>query len=136
MNFIGMTAAMRKTHKLSIPFLHLKIVRLTSLWGWGWGSYLWNDLQGGVYVVGLTPEEVAAGIEKRGLSKALKVFEGASSSSESRGMWWKQTLNITDAPTHFILAKDMDFYFRPFGDKTVVLAFSRAGGLMKLSMGF
>jgi hypothetical protein len=75
----------------------------------GWGNYLWNDLQGRVYIVGLTPAEVAARVEKRGLSKALKVFEGASLSSESYGMWRKQTLSITDAPTHFILGKDLDF---------------------------
>ncbi len=94
----------------------------------GWGNYLWNDLQGRVYVVDLTPEEVAGRIEKRGLSKALKVFEGASLSSESYGMWRKRTLNITDAPTHFILAKNLDFYSRSFGDKTVVFVFLHAGG--------
>ena len=94
----------------------------------GWGNYLWNDLQGRVYVVDLTPEEIAARIEKRGLGTALNVFEGASLSSENYGMWRKQTLNITDAPTHFILMKDLDFYYRSFGDKTVVFVFLHAGG--------
>lgn len=94
----------------------------------GWGNYLWNDLQGRVYVVDLTPEETAARIEKRGLSKALDVFEGALLSSENYGVWRKQTLDITDAPTHFILMKNLDFYYRPFGDKTVVFVFLHAGG--------
>jgi len=94
----------------------------------GWGNYLWNDLQGRVYVVDLSPEGIAARIEKRGLSKALDVFEDASLSSGNYGLWQKQTLNITDAPTHFVLMKDLEFYYRPFGNKTVVFVFLHAGG--------
>lgn len=94
----------------------------------GWGNYLWNDLQGRVYVVGLTPEALATRIETRGLGKALSVFEGASLTSESRGAWQKLTLRITDAPTHFILMKNLDFYYRSFGNKTVVFVFLHAGG--------
>ncbi len=75
----------------------------------GVGNYLWNDLQGRVYIVDLTPEEIAERIEKHGLRTALRVFEDASLRSESYGLWQKQTLNITDAPTHFILVKDLDF---------------------------
>ena len=94
----------------------------------GWGNYLWNDLQGRAYVVNLTPEEIAARIETRGLDKALSVFEGASLASENHGAWQKLTLNIMDAPTHFILMKDLDFYYRSFGNKTVVFVFLHAGG--------
>lgn len=94
----------------------------------GWGNYLWNDLQGRVYVVELTPEEVAAKVEKHGLSKALDVFEGASLSSGNYGVWQKQTLDITDAPTHFILSKNLDFYYRSFDNRTVVFVFLHAGG--------
>jgi len=94
----------------------------------GWGNDLWNDLQGRIYVVDLTPEEIAARIEKRGLNKALNVYEGASLTSENYGVWQKQTLKITDAPTHFILMKKLDFYYRSFGSKTVVFVFLHAGG--------
>jgi hypothetical protein len=94
----------------------------------GWGNYLWNDLQGRVYVVDSTPEEIAATIESRGLRKASKVFEGASLTSENRGAWQKLTLRIMDAPSHFILMKDLDFYFRSCGSKTVVFVFLHAGG--------
>jgi hypothetical protein len=94
----------------------------------GWGNYLWNDLQGRVYVVDLKPEEIAARIEKRGLNKASSLFEEATLTAEDRGAWRKLTLNITDAPTHFILMKDLDFYYRSFGNKTVVFVFLHAGG--------
>lgn len=94
----------------------------------GWGNYLWNDLQARVYVVDLTPEEIAVRIEERGLEQALNVFEGASLTKEERGGWQKLTINITDAPTHFILMKDLDFYYRSFGNKTVVFVFLHAGG--------
>jgi len=92
----------------------------------GWGNYLWNDLQGRVYIVDLTPEEIATRIEKQGLSKAVSVFERASLKSESYGVWQKQTLDILDAPTHFMLYKDLDFYYRPFDNKTVVFVFLHA----------
>jgi hypothetical protein len=94
----------------------------------GWGNYLWNDLQGRVYVVDLKPEEIAARIEARGLNKASSLFEEVSLTSENRGAWRKLTLNITDAPTHFILMKNLDFYYRSFGHKTVVFVFLHAGG--------
>lgn len=94
----------------------------------GWGNYLWNDLQGRVYIVDLTPEEVAARVETRGLDKALSVFEGVSLISETHSAWRKLTLDIMDAPTHFILMKRLDFYYRSFGNKTVVFVFLHAGG--------
>ncbi|HEU4508950.1 MAG TPA: hypothetical protein VFR78_11965 [Pyrinomonadaceae bacterium] len=97
----------------------------------GWGNYLWNDLQGRTYIIDLTPEEIAARIETRGLSKALSVFEEASVTSDNQGAWHKLTLDITDAPTHFILMKRLDFYYRSFGDKTVVFVFLHAGGFDK-----
>jgi hypothetical protein len=92
-----------------------------------WGNYLWNDLQGRVYVVHLTPEEIEARIKTRGLGKALSVFEAASVISENHGAWQKLTLDILDAPTHFALMKNLDFYYRPFDNKTVVFVFLHAG---------
>jgi hypothetical protein len=67
----------------------------------GWGNYLWNDLQGRVYVADLTPEEIAARIETQGLKQALSVFEEASPASGNRGAWRKLTLNITDAASPY-----------------------------------
>ena len=92
----------------------------------GWGNYLWNDLQGRVYVIDLTPKEITTRIETQGLNKALSVFERASLKSENYGAWQKQTLDILDAPTHFMLNKDLDFYYRSFGNKTVVVVFLHA----------
>lgn len=93
-----------------------------------WGNYFWNDLQSRVYVVDLTPEEIAARIETHGLNEALCLFEGAWLASESHGVWRKSTLRILDAPTHFSLTKALDFYYRPIRNKTVVFVFLHAGG--------
>ena len=91
----------------------------------GWGNGLWNDLQGRVYVTDLTPEEIAARVEKQGLDKASKVFERASVKSGNHENWEKRTLDILDAPSwsDFIHGKNLDFYYRSFGNKTVVVVF-------------
>ncbi len=91
----------------------------------GWGNGLWNDLQGRVYVTNLTSEEVAARVDKQGLNKASEVFERTSVKSNNRGKWKMQTLDILDAPSwsDFMLGEDLDFYYRPFGNKTVVIVF-------------
>ena len=93
-----------------------------------WGNYFWNDLQGRVYVVELTPAQLAEAIETNGLAEASSVFEGASLSFGSFGAWRKLSIEIMDAPTHFILMKRLDFYHQSFGDKTVVFVFLHAGG--------
>ena len=93
-----------------------------------WGNYLWNDLQSRVYIVDLTPEEIAARIQTRGVNKAFSVFEGASLMLGNHGAWHKLSLRIVDAPDHFMLVKSLDFYYRPFGSKTVVFVFIHAGG--------
>lgn len=93
----------------------------------GWGNYLWNDVQGRVYIVDFTPEEFAARVEKRGLTEGLSVFEDVSFTSEKHGAWQKLRLHILDAPTHFMLMKNLDFYSRSFDHKTVVFVFLHAG---------
>lgn len=93
-----------------------------------WGNYFWNDLQGRVYIVDLTPEEVSTSITTRGLNEASSVFEWASFTAGSRGPWQRVTLQVLDAPTHFALMKGQDFYYRRFGNKTVVFVFLNAGG--------
>lgn len=89
----------------------------------GWGNGFWNDLQARVFVTDLNPEEIAVRVEKQGLDKASEVFERASVKSGNHGEWEKRTLDIIDAPTHFILGKNLDFYYRSFGNKTVVVVF-------------
>lgn len=95
-----------------------------------WGNDLWNDLQGRVYITDLTPSQVAARIEKEGLTGASKVFESASVNAGKDGDWHRRTLDILDAPpnTDFSLGKCLDFYYRAFGNKTVVFVFLHAGG--------
>lgn len=90
-----------------------------------WGNHFWNDLQGRVYITDLMPEEVAARVEKQGRDTASKVFERASVISGNHGKWEKRTLDILDAPSwsDLVLGKDLDFYYRPFGNKTVVFVF-------------
>ena len=92
-----------------------------------WGNYLWNDFQGRVYFVDLTPAQLAEAIETRGLAEASSVFEGATLSWGSFGAWRNLSMEIMDAPTHFILFKRLDFYYRRSGDKTVVFVFLHAG---------
>lgn len=91
----------------------------------GWGNGLWNDLQGRVYVTNLTLEEIKTKIEKQGLGKATEVFERASLKSDSYGKWQKLTLNVLDAPSwsDFMLGEDLDFYYRSFDGKTVIIVF-------------
>ncbi len=91
----------------------------------GWGNYLWNDLQDRVYITDLTPGEVTARVEKQGRDEASKLFEGADVISGNHGKWEKRTLDILDAPSwsDFMLGKNLDFYYRRFGNKTVVFVF-------------
>jgi hypothetical protein len=93
-----------------------------------WGNDFWNDLQSRVYVVELSAEEIDAKVGQRGLATAKTVFESASLSSGEFGMWQRRTLEVVDAPTHFILSKNIDFYYRRFANKTVVFVFIQAGG--------
>ncbi len=93
-----------------------------------WGNHFWNDLQGRVYVVHFTQAELAEALKTNGLAEASSVFERAALSESNFRGWRKLTLDIMDAPTHFILMKNLDFYHRRFGDKTVVFVFLHAGG--------
>ncbi len=88
-----------------------------------WDNGLWNDLQGRIYVTDLTPEEIAYRIENNGLSTAQSVFEEAKLTSGNHESWTKSRFEITDAPTHFILMKRLEFYYRRFDNKTVVFAY-------------
>ncbi len=92
----------------------------------GWGNFLWNDLQGRVYVTDLTPDLIAANIEKEGLNKATRLFTRASLlKPQDKGKWKALTMDIFDAPSwsDFMLGERLDFYVRAFDDKTVVFVF-------------
>lgn len=91
-----------------------------------WGNHFWNDLQGRVYFVELSAEEIDQKVAQQGLRTAKGVFESASLSSENFGVWQRRTLDVVDAPTHFILSKKIDFYYHRFNNKTVVFVFVHA----------
>lgn len=92
----------------------------------GWDNHLWNDLQGRVYMTDLTVSEISERIEKQGLNKAKNVFEKASVESKKYGDWYYKSLDVLDAPTHFILSKEICFYYRSNKNKTVVFSFIHA----------
>jgi len=91
-----------------------------------WGNHFWNDLQARVYFVDLSAEEIDEKVAGRGLSSARDVFESASLSVEDLGRWQRRTLNVIDAPTHFILSKKIDFYYHRFNNKSAVFVFVHA----------
>lgn len=92
----------------------------------GWNNSNWNDIQGRVYITDLTLDEISQKIEKNGLNKALSVFEKVELKSEQYGEWKHKSLEVLDAPTHFMLYKEICFYYRTFGNKTVVFTFLHA----------
>ena len=91
----------------------------------GWGNYLWNDLQGRVYFINMTPEELKTAIERNGLPKAQSNFERVTILDANHNSWSLRTLDILDAPSwsDFIYTKRLDFYYQQFSDKTVVVVF-------------
>lgn len=88
-----------------------------------WDNWLWNDLQGRIYITDLTPKEIEEKVEIQGLNTAKDVFEEAKLFSDNYEAWRIKSLKITDAPTHFILMKRLNFYYRRFDNKTVVFVF-------------
>jgi hypothetical protein len=91
-----------------------------------WGNYLWNDLQARMYVVESSPEEIADRVTRQGLDKATNTFTEASLLLGGYGKWERRTLRVTQASSDFILSSDMDFYYRTFGNRTVVFVFIHA----------
>ena len=90
-----------------------------------WGIGNTDHLQGRVYVTNLTMDEVNKKIEKDGLDKAKSVFERASlKESASYNNWQFKSFDILDAPTHAFSIKEICFYYRSFGNKTVVFTFT------------
>ncbi len=94
----------------------------------GWGNGLTSDLQARVFVVNLNSQQVTEKIKNQGLNKALSVFEKASLTSGNYGTWEKQTMGVLKMGSHTLLFKDIDFYYRSFGNKTVVFVFIHQSG--------
>jgi hypothetical protein len=99
----------------------------------GWGNYLWNDLQGRVYITDLTAEEVVKNIETGGKNIANSNFEKVVIQSAKHGSWNGKTYELLDAPSwsDFMFNKDLDFYFQRFDNKTVVIVFLHADRFQK-----
>lgn len=94
----------------------------------GWNNGLWNDLQGRVYITELSAQSFAVRAREHGLDVAKKLFESAELVSVPFRGWQQHSLNIVDAPTHFILHKEINFYYKRFRDKGVVFVFVTAWG--------
>lgn len=90
----------------------------------GWHNGFADDIQGRVYITDFTLAEVSKRIEKNGLWKSSSVFEDASvTNEESFGDWEHKKLKVLDAPTHTLWFKEICFYYRSFGNQTVVFTF-------------
>ncbi len=93
-----------------------------------WGNGNTNDLQARVFVVDSNSQEITEKIKNQGLSKARSVFKSAELASENYGTWEKQKLSVLKTGSHTLLTKDIDFYYRSFGNKTVIFVFVHQWG--------
>jgi hypothetical protein len=93
-----------------------------------WGNGNTNDLQARIFVVDSNSQEITEKIKNQGLSKAQNVFKSAELASENYGTWEKQKLSVLKTGSHTLLFKDIDFYYRSFGSKTVVFVFVHQSG--------
>lgn len=93
-----------------------------------WGNGNTNDLQVRVFIVDSGSQEITEKIKNQGLSKAQSVFDEAKLASENYGTWEKQKMNVFEAEGHTLLFKDITFYYRSFGNKTVVFVFVHQWG--------
>jgi hypothetical protein len=93
-----------------------------------WGNGFTGDLQVRVFVVDINSEEITERIKKQGLNKAHNLFDDAKIVSEKYKFWEKQNLNVLEIGQHTFGNADIDFYYRPFGNKTVVFVFVHGWG--------
>jgi hypothetical protein len=93
-----------------------------------WNNGNWNDLQSRFYIVEMTQDDFAEKVGKSGLNKARNVFEKADLVVEFHNDWQKFSIKVLDAPTHFLLFKNIDLYYRNYRGKSAVFAFVHAGG--------
>jgi hypothetical protein len=93
-----------------------------------WGNGLANDLQVRVFVIDSNFQEITEKIKNQGLSKAQVVFNRAKLVSESYRIWEKQKMSVFKIEGHTLLYKDIDFYYRSSGNKTIVFVFMHGEG--------
>lgn len=93
-----------------------------------WGNGNTNDLQARVFVVDSNSQEITERIKNQGLNKARSVFDDAKLIAENYGTWEKQNLNVFEMGSHTLSFTDIDFYYRSFGNKTVVFVFVHGWG--------
>jgi hypothetical protein len=93
-----------------------------------WGNGTTNDLQVRVFIVESSSQEIAEKINKQGLSKAQSVYDKAKLISENYKTWEKQKISVFEAEGHTLLFKDITFYHRSLGNKTVVFVFVHQWG--------
>lgn len=93
-----------------------------------WGNANTNDLQTRVFVVDSPSQEITEKIKNQGLSKAQSVFDEAKLVSKNYRTWEKQKMSVFEAEGHTLLYKDISFYYRSFGNKTVVFVFVHQWG--------
>lgn len=93
-----------------------------------WGNGNTNDLQTRVFVVNLSSQKVAEKIKNQGLNKARSIFDEVKLVSENYETWEKQNLNVFEMGSHTFSYTDIDFYYRSFGNKTVVFVFVHGWG--------
>jgi hypothetical protein len=93
-----------------------------------WGNGNTGDLQARVFVVDSNSQEITEKIKNQGLRKAQNVFKTAKLASENYETWEKQKLSVLKTGSHTLLFKDIDFYNRSFGNKTVVFVFVHQSG--------
>lgn len=92
-----------------------------------WGNGNTNDLQVRVFVVDSSSQEIAEKIRNQGLSKAQSVYDEANLISENYKTWEKHKMGVFEAEGHTLLFKDITFYHRSLGNKTVVFVFVHQG---------
>jgi hypothetical protein len=94
----------------------------------GWGNYLTTDLQARVYILDKNVEAFRESVEKQGLERARSVYKTAGLKTKQYDGWEGRVMSVLETTEDTILYKDIDFYYRSFGGKTVVFVFVHQSG--------
>jgi hypothetical protein len=93
--------------------------------GWGKHNASLNDLQTRVYVMANTASDTFDLITRNGLKEALKISTDASLKSDVHDKWQMHTITYSVFYFDYGGTAAIDFYYRPFGNQTVVFVFMR-----------
>jgi hypothetical protein len=97
----------------------------------GWGNYLTTDLYARLYVIDRGTTEFEADLQTKALVRGREVYNEANLKPAKFDKWNGRVMSIVEFGEHTILMKDLDFYYRAFGDKTVVFVFIHQYGWNK-----